>query len=196
MQYLLGFVLGFLLLAGFAGSGLGLRRILLPEIDEDAMWWGQAAVFGMAFIVAVAGPLHLLGAMTTTVVWVLLVVGLILFGLATGRFASRIGTTSALRCPLSWIDGLVLMSCLVAYGSCVCLSEPPYDDPSVRYRFTLNPWDDLNGGYISGPLRLLGEGRLGEDPFNGPRSLSLGGQPVLQERIWAFGLWFARGRKR
>ena len=25
--------------------------------------------------------------------------------------------------------------------------------------------DDLNGGYVSGPLRLLSEGRLGEDPF-------------------------------
>ena len=80
----------------------------------------------------------------------------------------------------SWLDALVIISCLVAYGSCICLSESPYGDMSLRQRFTLNPWDDLNGGYITGPLRLLSEGRLGEDPFNGPRSLSLGGQALLQ----------------
>jgi len=68
----------------------------------------------------------------------------------------------------------------LVYGAHVCLSLSPYGDPSVRQGFTLNPWVDLKGGYITLPLRLLSEGNLGEDPFNTNRSLALGGLSLLQ----------------
>ena len=70
--------------------------------------------------------------------------------------------------------------CILNYAAVVCFSFSPYIDSNLRQRFTLNSWDDLNGGYVTLPIRLLAEGNLGSDPFNSDRSLALGGHSLLQ----------------
>ena len=99
MQYLLGFAWGPLLLASFAGWGLGLRRILLPGTDEGTTDWGPAPVFGMAWVIALGGPLNLLGVLTRQAIWLLLLVGLIVFVIETHQLASRNGPARPFRWP-------------------------------------------------------------------------------------------------
>src|SRR5262249_33236365 len=70
----------------------------------------------------------------------------------------------------------------------ICLPHDPLGDEFVyRPHFTLNQWDDLRGGYASYPVPLLGEGSLGEDPFNGRLSeTALGGLSLLQTHALLF----------
>jgi hypothetical protein len=179
MQYLLGFAWGIVLLASFAGWGLAVRRILRITSHEGSPDWGHAIVLGMSWIIALGGFLNVLRIMTWAVVWLLLLGGLVLFAVGIRRLRSRSGWSDVFDWPRANIDVFVLLVCLVAYGSCVCLSYSPYASPGLQYK--LNPWDDLQGGYITLPLRLLGEGDLGDDPFNYPRcAAALGGLSVLQ----------------
>ncbi len=64
MQYLLGFVWGFVLLASFGGWGLSVRRVLGLGSPEGSPDWGQSIVLGMAWIIALGGYLEVLGFMT------------------------------------------------------------------------------------------------------------------------------------
>jgi len=180
LTYLLGFLWGFVLLACFAGWGLALGRVLDLSSESESPEWGKLIVLGMAWIVALGGFLNLLNVMTRGMVWLLLLGGLLLVAAIGGRLCSRdrLGRVFALR-PTR-LDALALLLCVVAYASCVCLCESPYGNPNLTHRFSLNPWDDLNGGYVTGPLRLLSEGNVGDDPLNAYRSHALGGLAVLQ----------------
>ncbi len=187
MTYLLGFLWGFVLLACFAGWGLALGRALKLSADVDSPEWGKLIVLGMAWVVAVGGFFNLLHVMTRGMVWLILIGGLVLFVAVTWELCARIKLNHVFAWRPTRFDTLVLVLCLAAYGSSICLCESPYGDASLRQRFTLNPWDDLGGGYITYPLRLLSEGTLGDDWFNDRRSISaLGGLSVLQ----AFALLF------
>jgi hypothetical protein len=64
----------------------------------------------------------------------------------------------------------VMVVCLLAHASCICSAEDPFGDPSINMHFALKLTDDFHGGYTTLPYRLLSEGNLGEEPFNGPRS--------------------------
>jgi hypothetical protein len=135
----------------------------------------------MSWIIAIGGPLNVLRIMTWSVVGLLLIGGLALFAMSLWWLRSRIGTSGVIGWPKTRLDVLTLSTCLLVYGTWVCLAYSPFGDPAYRYRYTLNPWDDLQGGYITYPLRLLSEGNLGEDPFNDRRTVSsLGGASVLQ----------------
>jgi hypothetical protein len=181
MQYCLGFIWGFVLLFAFAGWGLGVRRILKISPAGDSPDWGQAVVLGMSLIIAIGGMLNCLHVMTAGVIWLLTIVGLALFVLESRHFIARSGWNHALGWPMTRFGMLVAVLCLAAYSSWVVLPYSPLDDAAHRYRWTLNPWDDLMGGYVTYPFRLLSEGSLGDDPFNDRSSISaLGGLSVLQ----------------
>jgi hypothetical protein len=181
MQYCLGFIWGFILLFVFAGWGLGVQRILKISVDENAPDWGQAVVLGMSWIIAIGGALNCLHVMTAGVFWLLSLGGLFLFVVESRRLIARFGWKEAVGWPMTAFGMLAAFLCLAAYCSWVVLPYSPLDDAAHRYRWTLNPWDDLMGGYITLPERLLSEGSLGDDPFNDRRSISaLGGLSVLQ----------------
>jgi hypothetical protein len=179
MRYALGLGWGIVLLANFAGWGLVVRRILRLGADEESPDWGQAIVLGMSSIIALGGFLNLSRIMSRGVVWILVLGGLILFLERAWRLKSRIGWR-AFDWPRTPFDMLACIACGMVYASHVCLSFSPYGDPNLRQRFTLNPWDDLKGGYVTLPCRLLSEGNLGDDPFNDMRSFALGGHSLLQ----------------
>jgi hypothetical protein len=180
MTYLVGFIWGFVLLACFAGWGLAAERALRISGEERPRDWGCVIILGMASVIALAGPINLAGGLTRGVIWLMLLGGGAVFGAEIRRISSSLASSRTSKVMTTTLGTISLIACLVAYASCVCLAESPFGDAGLRQRFTLNPWDDLSGGYVTGPFRLLSEGRLGEDPFNSPRSLSLGGQPVLQ----------------
>jgi hypothetical protein len=180
MRYVLGFGWGIILLAGFAGWGLAVRRILRIGADEDSPDWGLSIVLGMSWIIALGGFLNISRIMTSGVVLTLVLAGLILLAVGVWQLRSRRGWSGVSDWPRTKIELATCIACLLNYGAYVCLSFSPYTDPGVRQRFTINPWDDLKGGYLTLPLRLLSEGNLGDDPFNSNRSLALGGLSLLQ----------------
>jgi hypothetical protein len=186
LTYLIGFLWGFIVLACFAGWGLILRRVLDLSCESDSPEWGKLIVMGMASIVALGGFLNLLNFMTRGIIWLLLVGGLSSFAATGVRLCTRDSLGQIFASPTTRLGTLAFLVCVIAYASCVCLCESPYGDPGLRQRFTLNPWDDLNGGYIAGPLRLLSAGNVGDDPFNAYRSHALGGLAVLQAFVLLF----------
>ena len=186
LTYLLGFVWGFVVLGSFAGWGLALGRLLDSARESEVPEWGKSIALGMAYIVALGGFLNLRNLMTRGTVWFLLVGGLLFFAAISGGLRFRGGRGRVFAVPQTRLDALAALMCVVAYASCVCLCESPYGDYRLRQRFTLNPWDDLNGGYVTGPLRLLSEGNVGDDPFNAYRSHALGGLAVLQSFVLLF----------
>jgi hypothetical protein len=181
MQYCLGFIWGFTLLFVFAGWGLGVGQILKISPAENSPDWGQAVVLGMSWIIAIGGALNCLHVMTAGVIWLLSLGGLVLFVMESRRLIARFGWKEALGWPMTAVGMLSAFLCLAAYCSWVVLPYSPWDDSAHRFRYTLNPWDDLMGGYVTLPERQLSEGSLGDDPFNDRRSISaLGGLSVLQ----------------
>ena len=186
MTYLIGFLWGFVVLVCFAGWGLALRRVLDRSCESESPEWGKLIVSGMASIVALGGFLNLFNVMTRGIIWLLLVGGLSCFAAISVRLCTRPNGGRTIRMPTTRLDTLAFLACVIAYASCVCLCESPYGDPGLRQRFTLNPWDDLNGGYIAGPLRLLSAGNVGDDPFNAYRSHALGGLAALQSFVLLF----------
>lgn len=178
MRYMIGFTWGILLLASFGGWGQALRRLLdKPAADEGPIDWGDAIVLGLSWFLALGGFLNLLGILGWMTVGLLVGTGLLLFLLALARKPAR----AIFDWPRTRLDAFTLLACLIAYGTWVCLPHDPMGEPSVRFRYTLNPWDDLRGGYVSYPIRMLEQGSIGDDPFNARRSESaLGGLSVLQ----------------
>jgi hypothetical protein len=186
LTYLIGFLWGFVVLACFAGWGLALQRVLDLSCESESPEWGKLIVVGMASIVALGGFLNLFNVMTRGIIWLLLVGGLLSFAAISVRLCMRHSRGQIFALPATRLGTLGLVLSVVAYASCVCVCESPYDDPGLRQRFTLNPWDDLNGGYVASPLRLLSAGNVGDDPFNAYRSHALGGLAALQSFVLLF----------
>jgi hypothetical protein len=134
----------------------------------------------MSWIIALGGFLNISRCMTWGVVLTFVLVGLVLCTTGAWQICSGSGWSGVSVWPRTRLDLIACLACLLNYAAYVCLSLSPYGDATVRQRFTLNPWDDLKGGYITLPLRLLSEGNLGEDPFNFARSVALGGLSLLQ----------------
>jgi len=187
MQYTLAYLWGIVLLAFFAGWGLAVRRMLRIAGDDGPPDWGSAIVFGMSWIIALGGILNVLSMMSRVVAWLLVLAGLVLLAVESRRIQARLRSSGVFGWPKTSVGALTLLICLVAYGTWVCLPYSPFGDPALRTRYTLNPWDDMMGGYVTYPLRMLSEGSLGDDPFNDRRTSSaLGGHSLLQ----AFSLLF------
>jgi hypothetical protein len=181
LLYLLAFVWAFVLLANFAGWGLAVQRVLRLASHGCTPDWGQAIVLGMSLIVALGGFLSLPSLMMWRTVLSLVLAGLFLFAVEIWRLGGWARRNELFDWPKTKTDVLVILVCIVVFATWVCLPRSPFDDAKDRYRYTLNPWDDLQGGYVTYPFRLLSEGKLGDDPFNDRRSISaLGGFSLLQ----------------
>jgi hypothetical protein len=173
LTFVAAFLWGFVLIAGFAGYGEAVRRLLGWKPRDG----GLAVALGVSLLIVFGGPLSLARVLSAALFVALIAVGVATW-VALGGVPRLLRTVGRLR---SW-DRAMVCVLLLAYLNWLCFNQSP-DNLSASRPHALLCSDGIydDGAYALFPVRMIQTGSLGVDPFSDRLTGSaLGGESFAQ----------------
>lgn len=188
-NFLLMFAYGLLVIGSWVGWGICISR-LLGSGDKDNAYKADAVSMagylrsigvGLSFMVIVGGILNIFGVISSTLIYVLVAIGIALAIISVAfdfRRLTKKARNSDGRSPRSGFGFAAVMVALILLAF--------FKYSSAISPGAFNPHDDFQGYFVF-PQKMIETGSMGNDPMSERRILSLGGKAFIDTFVLAAG---------